>query len=111
MRRFLGVTGWYRRFIQNNAKTEAPLYKNQKKGRIKKYELDQAGMKALEALKSSMVSAPVLIKPTFVNSSQFNFGFHIEHIKGALSVVPVALLRTHMEEIATAGVAEVQIDL
>jgi len=31
----------------------------------KKYELDKAGVKAFEALKTGMVSAPALIAPNF----------------------------------------------
>jgi len=48
-RRFLGMTGWYRRFIQNYAQTAAPLHDCLKKDRIK----------------TSMATAPVLVTPDF----------------------------------------------
>jgi len=60
MRRFLGMTGWYRRFIQNYAQTAAPLRDCLKKYRIKKFELSEEAIKAFELLKASMATGPVL---------------------------------------------------
>ncbi|XP_052858196.1 uncharacterized protein LOC128265978 [Drosophila gunungcola] len=65
MRRFLGMTGWYRRFIQNYAQMAEPLHESLKKDRVRKYELEEEGIKAFEALKTSLVSAPVLTTPDF----------------------------------------------
>ncbi|XP_070854738.1 uncharacterized protein [Drosophila suzukii] len=65
MRRFLGMTGWYRRFIQNYAQTAAPLHDFLKKDRIKKFELSEEAIKAFELLKTSMATAPVLVTPDF----------------------------------------------
>jgi len=65
MRRFLGMTGWYRRFIQNYAQTAAPLHDCLKKDRIKKFELSEEAIKAFELLKTSMATAPVLVTPDF----------------------------------------------
>jgi len=49
MRRFLGMTGGYRRFI-------------------KKYDQTEEAIKALELLKTSMATAPVLVTPDFKNT-------------------------------------------
>jgi len=65
MRRFLGMTGWYRRFIQNYAQTAAPLHDCLKKDRIKKFELSEEAIKAFELLKTSMATDPVLVTPYF----------------------------------------------
>jgi len=63
MRRLLGMTGWYRKFIQSYAQTAAPLYDCLKKDRIKKFELSEEAIKAFELLKTSMATAPVLVTP------------------------------------------------
>jgi len=63
MRRFLGMTGWYRRFIQNYAQTAEPLHKCLRKDRTKKFELSEEAVKAFEVLKTSMATAPVLVTP------------------------------------------------
>ncbi|KAH8349459.1 hypothetical protein KR084_005239, partial [Drosophila pseudotakahashii] len=65
MRRFLGMTGWYRRFIQNYAQTAAPLHDCLKKDRVKKFELSEEAIQAFEELKANMASAPVLLSPDF----------------------------------------------
>jgi len=65
LRSFLGMTGWYRRFIQNYAQTAALLHDCLKKDRIKKFELSKEAFKAFELLKSSMATAPVLVTPDF----------------------------------------------
>ncbi|XP_037929486.1 uncharacterized protein LOC119663972 [Teleopsis dalmanni] len=39
LRRFLGMTGWYRRFIQDHATTAAPLHDCLSKGNLKKFTL------------------------------------------------------------------------
>jgi len=67
MQRFLGMTGWYRRFIQNNAQCpkQCPTHDCLKKDRIKKFELSEEAIKAYELLKTSLVSAPELVTPYF----------------------------------------------
>jgi len=65
LRRFLGMAGWYRRFIQNYAQTAAPLHDCLKKDRIKKFELSEEAFKAFELLKTSMATSPVLVTPDF----------------------------------------------
>jgi len=59
MWRFLGMTDWYRRFIQNFAQTAAPLHDCLKKDHIKKFELLEEAIKTFELLKTSMATAPV----------------------------------------------------
>jgi len=65
LRRFLGMTGWDRRFIQNYAQTAAPLHDCLKKDRIKKLELSEEAFKAFELLRTSLATAPVLVTPDF----------------------------------------------
>jgi len=55
------MAGWYRRFIQNYAQTTAPLHDCLRKDRIKKFELSEEAIKALELIKTSMATASVLV--------------------------------------------------
>jgi len=65
MERFVGMTGGYRRFIQNYAQAVGQLYDCLKKDRVKKFKLLEESIKAFELLKASMASAPVLVTPDF----------------------------------------------
>lgn len=63
VRRFVGVTGWYRRFIANYSSKAAPL--TSLTGKKKKFVWSQEAQAAFELLKESLLTAPVLIQPDF----------------------------------------------
>jgi transposase InsO family protein len=63
MRRFLGLTGVYRRFIENYAKVAAPLTRYLKTEKGDASTLDEEALIAHEKLKDAVTSAPVLALP------------------------------------------------
>lgn len=64
VRRFLGITGWYRRLIANYS-TVTPPITDLLKGTKKKFEWSTAAQNAFEKLKSILLTAPVLRSPDF----------------------------------------------
>ncbi|KAL7304725.1 hypothetical protein TKK_0002964 [Trichogramma kaykai] len=63
LRRFLGMVGWYARFIARDSEIKAPLTKLLKKTEEWKWGEEQ--QTAFERLKSALTSAPVLARPDF----------------------------------------------
>ena len=63
LRRFLGVTGYYRRFIKDYAKIAKPLTTLLKKGNL--YRWNESCQQAFCELKKSLTSSPILIYPNF----------------------------------------------
>ncbi|XP_033237657.1 uncharacterized protein [Drosophila pseudoobscura] len=63
LRRFLGMVGWYRKFISNFASVAAPLTDLLKPRQ--KFSMTPAGQEAFEKLKEMLCSAPVLRSPDF----------------------------------------------
>ena len=61
MRGFLGLTGWYRKFIKNYADIARPLVDLTKKG--VKYQWTNEHEKAFITLRNAITSAPVLRAP------------------------------------------------
>ncbi|KAK8681782.1 hypothetical protein V6N13_054184 [Hibiscus sabdariffa] len=61
IRSFLGLAGYYRRFVSGFSKVAAPLTKLLQKG--VKYEWSDARQQAFEKLKEALTNAPVLIQP------------------------------------------------
>lgn len=63
VRRFLGLTGWYRRFIKNFAELSAPLSDTLKK--TTKFTFTPEANDAFERLKKALTEAPLLTHPDF----------------------------------------------
>ena len=63
LRGFLGLTGYYRRFVQNYGILSKPLTNLLKKN---SFHWDEAVEEVFEAHKLAMTSAPVLALPNFV---------------------------------------------
>ncbi|WVZ59152.1 hypothetical protein U9M48_009344 [Paspalum notatum var. saurae] len=61
VRSFLGLAGYYRRFIEGFAKIAGPLFALQKKGA--KFEWTTACEKSFQELKARLTIAPVLVQP------------------------------------------------
>lgn len=64
VRRFLGMTGWYQRFIRTYADTAAPLTELTRK-RPGKFTMTSEGLASFYLLKSALTMAPVLVNPRF----------------------------------------------
>jgi len=63
VRRFLGMTGWYRRFIRNFASLTAPISDLLKKN--KTFKWTEEANEAFKTLKTKLTTAPVLTTPDF----------------------------------------------
>lgn len=63
LRRFIGMIGWYRRYIHNHASVSAPLSDLTKKS--DKFVWTPQAQEAFESLKVSLTTAPVLTHPDF----------------------------------------------
>ncbi|KAG6455309.1 hypothetical protein O3G_MSEX009130, partial [Manduca sexta] len=80
VKRFLGTTSWYRRFIPQFSTIAAPLNKlTSSKKNTPPFQWSDAAEKAFVQLKSLLVNAPVLICPDFnypfeVHTDASNFG-------------------------------------
>lgn len=63
VRRFLGMTGWYQRFIRNFSGVAAPM--TDLVGKSGKFSWTDSAQAAFETLKTCLSSAPVLQQPDF----------------------------------------------
>lgn len=63
LRRFLGMAGWYRRFLANFASISAPLTDLLKK--TGKFVWSEQAQDSFNSLKASLSSAPILTNPNF----------------------------------------------
>lgn len=64
LRRFIGMTNWYRSFISNFSDLAGPLTDCLRKFK-KPFSLTHIAISAFEKLKSALSSAPVLAQPNF----------------------------------------------
>ena len=64
---FLGLSGYYRRFIKNYAKIAEPLYQQLRQLKDRNYHLkwNHECMVAFESLKKKLTSAPIMSTPNF----------------------------------------------
>ena len=63
LRRFLGLTSYYRKFVRNYSKIAEPLNRLLQKGSL--YRWNEQCQKAFEELKERLTSAPILAYPDF----------------------------------------------
>ena len=63
VRSFLGMVGYYRKFIPSYTELACPLYELEKKD--KEWDWSEECQRAFENLKSKLTSAPVLVMPDF----------------------------------------------
>ena len=63
LRRFLGMVGWYSRFIKGESSIKIPLVKLLRKG--KEWQWGEEQDEAFKTLKRALVMAPVLARPDF----------------------------------------------
>ena len=63
LRRFLGATGYYRRFISRYSEKASILHRMLES--VKKFKWTEEGKFAFESLKQKLVEAPILIFPDF----------------------------------------------
>jgi Reverse transcriptase (RNA-dependent DNA polymerase) len=63
LRRFLGMTGFYRKFVNNYAKMASPLTRYLKDDVAESFEIDAAARRAHNSMKEAIVTSPVLALP------------------------------------------------
>ena len=63
VRTFLGMAGWYARFIENYAEMKLPINKLKFKGQ--KWEWGEEQQTAFKNIKDALTRAPVLARPDF----------------------------------------------
>lgn len=89
LRRFLGMSGWYRRFIKDYATLAAPLHDCLKKDKLKKFALTEAAITAFNRIKQAMISAPVLVNPDFEKHFYIQCDASSEGVGGVLFQIDV----------------------
>jgi len=95
LRRFLGMAGWYRRFIENFANTTAPLTNLLMKG--KRFSWSEEANNAFVKLKHQLTSAPVLASPDYskeffiqCDASKLGVGAVLTQLNDKGEEVPIA---------------------
>ena len=95
LRSFLGLAGYYRRFIQNFSSIAQPL--NQLLHKDNPYEWSPKCQKAFEELKCRLITAPILIYPNYkkefilaTDASYIGFGATLSQIANDQKEHPIA---------------------
>lgn len=83
LRRFMGMCGWYRKFVPNFATLASPLTDLMTTKR--RFSLTENAIKAFEELKSHLTKAPVLSSPDFAKP----FAIHCDASKTGVGAVLV----------------------
>lgn len=87
IKQFLGLAGYYRRFIPNFSKTAKPLTELLKKDKVFKWEQTQT--KAFEILKEALCTEPILQYPDFSKPFNLTTDASGQAIGGVLSQGPI----------------------
>lgn len=103
LRRFLGMTGWYHKFIKNYASIASPLTDTLKQKR--KFEWSDEAQKAFELLKKQMCEAPVLHSPNFdaefflhCDASHTGVGGVLVQLNAEGNEVPIAFMSKKLNQ-------------
>lgn len=101
LRRFLGVCGWYRRFVRDFASISSPITDMLQKG--KKFLWSEEAVQAFTNLKEILCSAPVLHNPDFArpfsiqcDASQYGIGAVLAQRDDDGEEVPIAYMSHKM---------------
>ncbi|CAM5143851.1 unnamed protein product [Natator depressus] len=117
---FIGLAGYYRRFVPRFSTTASPITELCKKGKPDKVVRTEQCQEAFQALKEALVSGPVLANPdfdkpfmVFTDASDTGLGFNAGGWKGGETphrvpeqevATPGATLRGHREGVPGHGV-------
>lgn len=106
VRSFLGVAGWYRRFIRNFSGITVPLTNLIKKG--KKFEITEEALRSFEEVKHALTHAPVLVHPDFkkhffiqCDASNVGVGAVLFQIDGDKNERPIAFFSQKLNSAQT----------
>nr|XP_044248841.1 uncharacterized protein LOC123002541 [Drosophila takahashii] len=95
LRSFMGLCGWYRKFVPNFAAQSAPLTDLMTTKR--KFSLTDEAIKAFEQLKRCLTRWALALQ---------RYNFDIEHRKGSLNIVPDSLSRVNEDTVAALDLRE-----
>lgn len=109
VRRFIGLTGWYRRFIYNFSDITVPITDLiKKKTKKSEFEWNQKAQEAFETLKRALISAPILSLPDYsqpfviqTDASDVGIGGvltqNIENVEKVIAYMSSKLTRTQQK--------------
>lgn len=95
MQRFLGLPGWYHRFIPQFSEKAAPLHFLKQKN--VKWSWDDQCQQAFDILKQDLVQAPVLVAPVLV-TPDFTKPFRVQTDASDIGLGAVLTQETEGEE-------------
>ena len=119
LRSFVGLAGYYRRFVPGFSKSAAPLHAmlppvNQGKGKpareVRTFTLNQEAQEAFEQLKGALCEAPVLAYPNFTAPFVLEIDASLKGLGACLSQVGGDGCR-HLVAYASRGLRGAEINL